>query len=334
MRVRAFLALVLLFTVVPPCPAGDAPSLEDAGRLENSGDAAAAVKAYRAWLQGNPGSVQADSVFAALFRLLTNLPDLFELSSLPGLGPQSLLSLAKLAEISGRAEEARVLYERSWKAGAGLEALVPLLLLSLDMNDTESIGDLLDTLRQGDGGWAEAIGAYADLAAGRLEAARDKFFAAAGTTEASRVALLSLWGLTECAKRAGDAVAAAAAEAEIGRRFPGSPEQALAAGRIGRPTGPSQFAGIGQAIAPDAPRADTPLYSVQAGSFQVKENADELAADLSKKGFAPVVRGEAREGKTLFKVMAGAGMERSAAQLIVGRLSRAGYAGFIVSEAR
>jgi cell division septation protein DedD len=82
------------------------------------------------------------------------------------------------------------------------------------------------------------------------------------------------------------------------------------------------------------PAAQVGSFAVQAGSFSTRENADELAADLSKKGFAPVVRQETREGKPLFKLYAGVGMDRDGAVLLAENLRKAGYAGFVISEAR
>jgi cell division septation protein DedD len=338
-RVRVLASLAILCLFASPCSAADAPGLEDAVRLERGGDAAGAVKAYKAWLAASPGSPLTDDAFAALFRLQTNLPDLLELASLPGLGPQSLVSLARLCELSGRSEEARALYERSWQDGGNPEALVALLLLSLDMNDTQSVFARLDLLRDREAGWAEVIGALADLMEGRTEAARERFSQASRTAEGGRLALAALWGLRECARRTGDSGGLAAAAAEIERRFPLSPEKSLAAGTINPAPSPGLFGAAAPGDLPAAggqemPQVEPGRFSVQAGSFKVRENADELSADLAKKGFTPVVREEARQGAPLYKVLAGVGLEREAAVLLAERLSKAGYAGFVISEAR
>lgn len=338
-RVRALASLAILCFLASPCFAADAPGLEEAARLEREGDPAGAVKAYRAWLGANPGSPQTDDAFAALFRLETNLPDLLELAGIPGLGPQSLASLARLCELSGRSEEARGLYERSWQGGGNPEALVALLLLSLDMNDTRGISTQLDLLRAREAGWAEVIGALADLVEGRTDAARERFSQVSRTAEGERLALAALWGLRECARRTGDSGGLAAAAAEIERRFPLSPEKSLAAGSIN----PAPAPGLFTALSPgdptaggsrESPQAGPGLFSVQAGSFKVRENADELAADLAEKGFSPLVREDPRQGAVLYKVFAGVGLERPVAVILAERLSKAGYAGFVISEVR
>ena len=75
-------------------------------------------------------------------------------------------------------------------------------------------------------------------------------------------------------------------------------------------------------------------FAVQAGSFLVRENADYLAADLARKGFAPLVRDEQRDGKQLFRVLAGSGLERGPAEELIQKLVKAGFDGFLISEAR
>ncbi len=189
-----------------------------------------------------------------------------------------------------------------------------------------------------------------DLASGRLELAAVKLGRAAGSATEPRAALAAAWGLAECAALGGNPAAAAAARAELERRFPSSPEAALAAGRISRLPSPVLFTvpvppqalaepalpapGALPAAPETAPAAGAPRFAVQAGSFQVKENADYLASDLEKKGFAPLVRGEARDGKQVFKVFAGVGLSRAAAEALAGDLSKAGFAGFVISEGR
>ena len=55
------------------------------------------------------------------------------------------------------------------------------------------------------------------------------------------------------------------------------------------------------------PRLPSSKVSVQAGSFLMKENADDLVTELSKRGFAPVVLHETTQGKDRYRVLAAAG---------------------------
>jgi cell division septation protein DedD len=331
--------------VAVPARAADNGPLAEAARLEAAGDAAGAALLYREWLRANPADPRAESAFSSLYRLETALPELFELSSIPKLGGKPLLALARLSELSGRTEEARGLYRRAVDAGAGSEAMIGWVSLSLVMNDAPALQEGLAGLRAIDTAWADVIDGVSDLAAGRLETAAVKLGRAAGSAAEPRAALAAAWGLAECARLAGNPAAAAAARAELERRFPASPEAALAAGVLTRPPVPAQFAGSVQALPePDLPpavpseatgtSAGSPRFAVQAGSFTVKENADYLAADLVKKGFTALVRGEGRDGKQVFKVFAGVGLAQEAAEALAAQLSRTGFAGFVISEGR
>jgi cell division protein FtsN len=100
-------------------------------------------------------------------------------------------------------------------------------------------------------------------------------------------------------------------------------------------------AGTAQAPAPVPSPAQEPApataaaqgkYLVQAGSFQVRENAEYLAADLVKKGFSPTVVQDSFQGKDRFRVLAGAGLARDRAQDLLEQLAGAGYSGFLASE--
>lgn len=332
LSLAAVLAAFLILLSAAPVGAAEAPDLSEAVRREQAGDREGAIGVYRAWLRESPDPARVDAVFAEMFRLETDLADLLELSSAQGIGPAPLLALSRLAEMSGRLEEARTLAERARQAGGGVEAMVTSALLALEMNDAQAAASALESLREKGDGWAEVVDGYRDLAAERWDLSREKLGRTAERAADPRVALAALWGLYECSRRSADAEGTAAAAAAIGRRFPGSPEEALATGRASPWPNPAHFATAPPEDA--APVVKAGVFSVQAGSFQVRENADELAADLAKKGFSPVVREERSQGKSLFKLYAGIGMEREAAVSLAESLRRAGYAGFLISEAR
>jgi cell division protein FtsN len=72
--------------------------------------------------------------------------------------------------------------------------------------------------------------------------------------------------------------------------------------------------------------------AVQAGAFQVRENATDLVADLTQRGFHPSVREEAIQGVVHFRVFAGTGMDGDQAKELLSRLLQAGFSGFVVVE--
>ncbi len=83
--------------------------------------------------------------------------------------------------------------------------------------------------------------------------------------------------------------------------------------------------------APEAPRSPL-LLSVQAGSFLVKENADDLVSELTHRGFTPVLVHEFARGKDRYRVLAGSGLEADEAEGVMKKLSDAGLRGFLVQD--
>ena len=81
-----------------------------------------------------------------------------------------------------------------------------------------------------------------------------------------------------------------------------------------------------------APAVESPRFSVQAGSFQMKENADDLCAELGKRGFTPVVVHDVAQGKDRYRVLAGSGLAADGAKDVLTRLSAAGFAGYMVQD--
>ncbi len=71
---------------------------------------------------------------------------------------------------------------------------------------------------------------------------------------------------------------------------------------------------------------------MQAGSFKVKENADDLIAELTRRGFSPVLRQETLQGKDHYRVFAATGLDAEQARATIARLKQLGFSGFVVSE--
>ncbi len=64
----------------------------------------------------------------------------------------------------------------------------------------------------------------------------------------------------------------------------------------------------------------------------MKENADDLCAELSKRGFTPSQIHDTAQGKDRYRVFAGSRMDLDGARQVVARLSAAGYYGFVVRD--
>ncbi|MGA2479964.1 MAG: SPOR domain-containing protein [Spirochaetia bacterium] len=76
----------------------------------------------------------------------------------------------------------------------------------------------------------------------------------------------------------------------------------------------------------------TPGIAVQAGSFKMKENADDLVAELTRQGFNPVVKHESQQGGDHFRVFAATGLDNEQARMLIARLKKLGFSGFAVAE--
>jgi cell division septation protein DedD len=133
------------------------------------------------------------------------------------------------------------------------------------------------------------------------------------------------------------AAAPAATPAAPVQAPPVSPPQAPAAADAAtvsaqpQPASPAQ--GAPPAQAPTVPAASGgPRYSVQAGSFQMKENADDLVSELGRRGFSATVLHDTSQGKDRWRVFAGSALERDAAEAVRRKLSAAGFLGFLIAD--
>jgi cell division septation protein DedD len=86
-----------------------------------------------------------------------------------------------------------------------------------------------------------------------------------------------------------------------------------------------------QQAVPSVP-APSPSVSVQAGSFLMKENADDLLSELARRGFPAVVLHDAIQGRDRYRVFAAAGIDGDAAKTILKKLTDAGFRGFLVQD--
>ena len=78
------------------------------------------------------------------------------------------------------------------------------------------------------------------------------------------------------------------------------------------------------------PASSTGMWAVQLGSFGNKENADKLAADLKKLGFAAFRSQLSTDSGQLYRVRVGPQKDRESAEAVAAALSKAGQKGQVV----
>ena len=83
---------------------------------------------------------------------------------------------------------------------------------------------------------------------------------------------------------------------------------------------------------PEAAPAASPtgMWAVQLGSFSNKENAEKLAADLRKQGYAAFLSQLATDSGQLHRVRIGPQKDRESAEATAGRLLKVGHKGQVV----
>ena len=274
--------------------------------------------------------------------------------------------IARLFDLAGRTEDARNAYVAAHDEGASDGTIVSAFLLSLQMNDVAAMESCIQKM-SGKGESAELfLRALSDVRSGDPAAARAQLTGLAEQTGNPDVALKALWILYQAARGSGDSARQAALRAKLAARFGAAPEAALAgapsaAGSSQRATviqmpAPGPFdAGsappqsVPQQTAPQQPAPQqpavpdttptalpavtpSPAVSVQAGSFVMKENADDLVSELTRRGFAPVVIHDTAQGKDRYRVMVGTGLATDAAKGILKKLTDAGFRGFLMQD--
>ncbi len=76
--------------------------------------------------------------------------------------------------------------------------------------------------------------------------------------------------------------------------------------------------------------SSTGMWAVQLGSFSNKDNADKLAADLRKQGYAAFLSQLKSDGGQLHRVRIGPQKDRDSAEAMAGRLLKVGHKGQVV----
>ncbi len=81
---------------------------------------------------------------------------------------------------------------------------------------------------------------------------------------------------------------------------------------------------------PVAIESSTGMWAVQLGSFQNQENAERLAADLRKQGFAAFLSQLDTGSSALHRVRIGPQKDRDGAESVAAKLSKSGHSGQVV----
>ena len=79
-----------------------------------------------------------------------------------------------------------------------------------------------------------------------------------------------------------------------------------------------------------AEKSTTGMWAVQLGSFSNQENAERLAADLRKQGFAAFLSQTGAGSSQLHRVRIGPQKDRDSAESVAGQLGNAGHRGQVV----
>ncbi|MDH3491469.1 MAG: SPOR domain-containing protein [Gammaproteobacteria bacterium] len=83
-------------------------------------------------------------------------------------------------------------------------------------------------------------------------------------------------------------------------------------------------------VKPPPAASTTGMWAVQLGSFSNKENAEKLAADLRKQGYAAFLSQLATDSGQLHRVRIGPQKDRDSAEAMAQRLAKAGHKGQVV----
>jgi cell division septation protein DedD len=260
----------------------------------------------------------------------------------PGAWPL-IAETAEVFELAGLSAEAASLAEEAWNRGGPATLLSRAMRLMLSMGDLDGYEAARDRAVTVSG--LDPLASTHDLIIGAIDASRlasERVLSAA--TEAS-ARISAAWSLFAAARAGGTKAELGQAAARLAELFPGSPEASIAlaassgtGSRVSEMPSPAQFLSAGvtpvDGVVPAVPAAPPAgsTFAVQAGAFQVRENADELVKDLSRAGFQPSIRERAAQGKTVFRVYAATGLDRASADRLLERLGAAGYAGIVVGD--
>ena len=123
-------------------------------------------------------------------------------------------------------------------------------------------------------------------------------------------------------------VAAAVTEAPSERPQAAQPEPEPETKAVAEPTPVASQPAPQEAA--DASTSPTGMWAVQLGSFGNQQNAEKLAADLRKQGFAAFLSQLSTDSGQLHRVRIGPQKDRESAEAMAARLAQSGHTGQVV----
>ncbi len=273
---------------------------------------------------------------------------------------------AVICELAGDLVTAAGLYRVEFEASGSEDALHAAIALAIEMNDLDTAGALIP--KCGDPGQKARFQAEAALQEGNSSSAKEALAAYLLHVKSSDLPPAALFSSLSVAVAISDREGAIRAEERLAADYPLSPESVIATTAIKGDDGgktriyaapvPAQFLVGVQSTeaspsvpAPEPPGASAaPLpaesapedasvpappkrnVSVQAGSYLVRENAEDMARVLREKGFSAVVREQVISGRTYFKALAAASTDISEAKKILDDLRKKGFDGVLIFD--
>jgi tetratricopeptide (TPR) repeat protein len=342
-------AITAVFFNLHPCAAyAQTETLEEADRLAAQGSTAEALRTYEKLIADLPVSPALFSAFDGYFRFEPDLDCILRVSDSllsrtkgTDLPPGLAAKIARLYELSGRTDEARALYQKEPGSRDAFDSAVRLML---EMNETDEAAALLASKPEADNG---VLAGQAALQRGDASAARLFFKKALENPGEEGDSIRAMFGLYAAAAAEGDSKGMEEAAARLTKVFPLSPEAAItrdparATGtpdaRIRTATVPARYFGARDVAElsskePAAGATEAGRVSVQAGSYAMRENAEDMKNVLTGKGFSASIRESEGSGRKLFRVFAAESIGPEDAKNVVLMLQKNGLYGFIVPE--
>lgn len=342
-------ARILLFSFVlllPELAFAQSARLAEAVRFEKAGEKAASLRIYKSLAADPQSSTEFYPCMEGIIRLEADVDSLVDsarllLEKARQTPPPAGLAgkYAGIAELSGDLETAAGLYRIEFGVSESGGSLDSAIALYIEMNDLETAGALISECRTAE--QKTRFQAEASLQRGDARSALESF-AASGP---HAVALPALFGRYNAAVSLGDRDEMVRAAQALAAEFPLSPESAIANASIQGERGgtkrilsspvPSQFLGAAPAPSPPAdagaraPEESARKVSVQAGSYLVRDNAEDMVKVLREKGFPAVVREQEISGRIYFKALAAAGTDIIEAKRVLEELRSKGFDGVL-----
>ncbi len=310
-----------------------------------------ALKIYEGLISELPVSPSLYVAFENYFKLETDLDSILRITesllerTKNAVFPSGLaMRIAWMYELSGRTDEARALYEREFSAHGSMAAHDAAVRLLLEMNDKEKAAALLASRKDAEG--SGVLAGQSALQTGDTASARTLFNKVLEKPDSAEDSLRAMFGAYLAARAEGNRKDADEAAAGLAKAFPLSPEAAIARAsgsesdtartRISAAAVPARyFGGVDSstfsAVRPSAVEI-APKVSVQAGSFTMRENAEDLSSVLTGRGFSVKVRESDGSGRKLYRVFAASAVSAEDAKAVVLRLQELGFYGFIVPD--